>query len=230
MESLVEQVGDLYQEVESSWDVLNDDILRDYLKKIETWNSLKCQSCDAMGYFTGIRFNTHLPYFCDTCCGVVRSFLRNYRKYHVSVTLAQRKLYRVQYRVMCGTGMAIESTNEELTQHLMAHFVEYMENPPHGIYMWQDRGIWLLESQPSQINIMYGSVQNAIYDSNIMLYVFSQYDVPAQDNVAPSLTWALVKRVRDGHLTLNETVVSDIDRYIFDSHNGIIALRYMFIE
>ncbi|AMN84682.1 hypothetical protein D6_00279 [Faustovirus] len=64
----------------------------------------------------------------------------------------------------------------------------------------------------------------------MMLTIYSPLDIqPTEDSVA-TLTWTIVRKVRIGQLDLDDPAISDIDKHVFDEHNAIIAVRYLFRE
>lgn len=199
-----------------------------------------CTSCGKAEY-SRIRCVLNNTYFCATCRGVVYSFVRHYSRHHAPITWEQRREQRVVYSIDYNLFLTIITSNRDLTRRLMDHFAAFMNLAPvdvmhescthdkimDDIFEYNGRAIWSIGVEDTVYTSYFNN--QARFSHTCGLYVFSQYDVFADATNPPKLTWELVNRARRGLITLDETAHGDLDRYIFDPCNALIAIRYLFV-
>ncbi|QJX72032.1 hypothetical protein F-M6_0269 [Faustovirus] len=196
-----------------------------YMHNVFLWNSHICDGCSQQGYYFGILYDQNAIFFCKTCKNIIHQFMRYYRKYHMPATITQYKQHELQCSNYLGAGFCVESTNLDTTNSIMSHFMEWVTS---GVCKWQDRRIWLLSDQPHEHEQTY-LFRPRQYSSSMELFIHSPIESLVKELVTP-LTLCVVTLIRSGAIDLNNSVISDVDKYIFDMHNAIIAIRYLFSE
>lgn len=214
----------------------DDDLLTDLhydpqvYKVQESWNTQNCQGCGQIGHYYGAELAPDLPYFCKTCVDILRGFFRAYRKQNADmIPQTQRKREKIRYYVLHNCYFGVESNSRETTEKLMQHFMDYVKSAPRGIHRIGYRGLFLCEDYPTSCMFLNG-ITVEFCATKIMVAITSPIDLITDGKVMSRLIYLCVNKMRTGAITLNNTVVGDVDKYIFDAHNSIIAIRYMFAE